>query len=595
MDAGSTLDDTTGTGGDTINAGTDGTIQVSNDGGSTYYDTINATDDTGTITLTQGSSADVDGSGNTIAAKGGGDLTASGDAISDAGTTTESIAGGDNTITAGGAALSLSGAGVNNGDTVDGNDVSMTSSSSYVTLTGTGDTFSGSGNTLDMDTGSAATLNGGSDTVGMQTGASLTDSYAYGGDTIDAGSGDTIQVSNNGGGYSDTIDASNDANITLGSGSNLDLVGGDDTLTGTGSGTVSVDGQGNVIDISNATIDLTSGDAVTITGSNDKIYGGSDDTFSVTGTDDDVSATYSAVSFSGTNTGDDVTGTDDTGAGWAAPDPDDSGDEGGYGGYSGGGDDGGGYGYGLTKWKKKDPSATEVAKAEQSDSVYEGAKWADKTITWSFATAGGDISDAVTNTKEQQEIEAAFQAWAKASGLTFVELAPGAKSNIEVGFSDLNTASTNQIGLTTYSSQGGTLSSAQVELEDPNQVSLTTNASGQLAYANTGATFEQVTLHEIGHALGLADTDIAGSIMNGVLGAGNEALSATDKADIQGLYNNPGATHSALAQANQLVQAMSVFDATDGVAVDGLPSATNDALLYSEHTLTSAYVKTHIA
>jgi predicted Zn-dependent protease len=595
MDAGSTLDDTTGTGGDTINAGTDGTIQVSNDGGSTYYDTINATDDTGTITLTQGSSADVDGSGNTIAAKGGGDLTASGDAISDAGTTTESIAGGDNTITAGGAALSLSGAGVNNGDTVDGNDVSMTSSSSYVTLTGTGDTFSGSGNTLDMDTGSAATLNGGSDTVGMQTGASLTDSYAYGGDTIDAGSGDTIQVSNNGGGYSDTIDASNDANITLGSGSNLDLVGGDDTLTGTGSGTVSVDGQGNVIDISNATIDLTSGDAVTITGSNDKIYGGSDDTFSVTGTDDDVSATYSAVSFSGTNTGDDVTGTDDTGAGWAAPDPDDSGDEGGYGGYSGGGDDGGGYGYGLTKWKKKDPSATEVAKAEQSDSVYEGAKWADKTITWSFATAGGDISDAVTNTKEQQEIEAAFQAWAKASGLTFVELAPGAKSNIEVGFSDLNTASTNQIGLTTYSSQGGTLSSAQVELEDPNQVSLTTNASGQLAYANTGATFEQVTLHEIGHALGLADTDIAGSIMNGVLGAGNEALSATDKADIQGLYNNPGATHSALAQANQLVQAMSVFDATDGVAVDGLPSATNDALLYSEHTLTSSYVKTHIA
>jgi predicted Zn-dependent protease len=301
------------------------------------------------------------------------------------------------------------------------------------------------------------------------------------------------------------------------------------------------------------------------------------------------------VSFSGTNTGDAVTGIDDTGAGWAAPDPDDTGDEGGYAGYSGAGDDGGGYGYGLAKWKKKDPSAAEVAKAEQSDSVYEGAKWADKTITWSFAGAGGDVSDAVTNTKEQQAVEAAFQAWAKASGLNFVELAPGAAANIEVGFSDFNTSSTNQIGLTTYSSDSDTLSNAKVELEDPNQSPLTTNANGQLVYANTDATFEQVALHEIGHALGLADNDITGSIMNGVLGAGNENLSATDKEDIQGLYETPANTHAVLAQANQLAQAMSVFDATDGVAVDGLSSAINDASLHGEHPLTSTHVATHVA
>ncbi|WP_460501197.1 hypothetical protein, partial [Dyella jejuensis] len=88
MDAGSTLDDTSGNGGDTINAGTDGTIQINNDGGTSYYDTINATNNAGTITLTGGSSADVDGSGNIVATKGGGDLTASGDAISYTGTST---------------------------------------------------------------------------------------------------------------------------------------------------------------------------------------------------------------------------------------------------------------------------------------------------------------------------------------------------------------------------------------------------------------------------------------------------------------------------------------------------------------------------
>ena len=72
-------------------------------------------------------------------------------------------------------------------------------------------------------------------------------------------------------------------------------------------------------------------------------------------------------------------------------------------------------------------------------------------------------------------------------------------------------------------------------------------------------------------------------------------MSATDKADIQGLYETPANTHAVLAQANQLVQAMSVFDATDGVAVDGLSSAINDASLHGEHPLTSTHVATHVA
>ncbi|GAB2580147.1 zinc metalloprotease [Dyella jejuensis] len=428
----------------------------------------------------------------------------------------------------------------------------------------------------------------------MQANASLIDSASSGNDTINAIDSDTIQISSG----DDTIDVSDNASITVDSGAGVGIVGDGDTVTGDGSNAISVSGQGDVIDVSNATIDISSNDAVTVTGSNDTIVGGSTDSVLVTGTSDNVSATDSNVVFDGANTDDSVFGAGDTGGNWSEPDPDDTGDEGGYGGYSGGGDgyDGGGYGYGLTKWKGKKPTATQVAKAEQSDSVYEGAKWADQTITWSFANASGNFSDSITDTKEQQAIEQAFQAWAKASGLNFEEVQPGAKADIEVGFSDLNPASTSAIGLTTYTSQAGALTGVDVELEDPNQAPLDTNGKGALTYANTSATFEQVALHEIGHALGLADNDIAGSIMNAVLGTGNQTLSATDIADIQSLYGNTSTTAASSAydaQVHQLVQAMGTFDAAGADTGDFNPQA--EAYLYQEHMLASAHPSVHVA
>ncbi|MFK2902257.1 hypothetical protein ISP15_18160, partial [Dyella jejuensis] len=167
----------------------------------------------------------------------------------------------DNTITAGGESIALSGAGSTSGDIVDGNDVSINSSSSYVTLTGTSDTFSGSGNMLDMDTGSAATLTNGSDTIDMQTGASLFDDAGSGNDTIDASAGDTIQVNNDGGSsYLDTINASGDAGITLDSGSSLDMVGLGNTIATSSSDDLTAGGD---------TIDAASGQTLSLTDSGD--------------------------------------------------------------------------------------------------------------------------------------------------------------------------------------------------------------------------------------------------------------------------------------------------------------------------------------
>lgn len=200
------------------------------------------------------------------------------------------------------------------------------------------------------------------------------------------------------------------------------------------------------------------------------------------------------------------------------------------------------------------------------------------------------------------QVEEAFQAWAKASGLTFQEVAAGAPADINVGFSELDPAATNLIGQTQYKSEDGQLEAGvQVALADPNQAPLSINAHGQLAYASTDVTFEQVVMHEIGHALGLADTGQAGSIMNAVLGTGNQTLSDTDITTIRALYSSivnksanpiPTAAHAiatshssigaigsasaredavmALPDAQTLVHAMAVFSGDSAATGSGL-------------------------
>jgi predicted Zn-dependent protease len=617
-------DDVVNASNDTFNFNAVGYLSAVNGSG----DTVNAASDSTTSLAGSNNVANLasnDGSTVNFGADSSGTVNGSGDAIG--------VCGNDDTVHASNDTFNFNAGGYDTN--VDGNgDTINVASNALVGINGTSDIAnlgSDDGSTIDFGGSSSGTVNGSGDTIGIcGTGDDVTasndtfnfssadDNTQINGNTNTVnvaedsttgfdGSGDVFNLVNNGDitvnfgadssatlkGTGDTAGlCGDDDDVTLSnSGDTVDLVGGmkGDTIDGSGdtiygsNDQISLSGQDDSIDLSHATIDIAGDDHATIDGSDDVIVGGSGDDFTITGTDDDVSATDSTVNVDGSNTGDYVSGSGDSGSNWDDPDGGDPDPGSGY------------YGYGLTKWKNKNPSAAEIAKAEQSDSVYEGAKWADKTITWSFASASGGISDAITNTKEQQAVEQAFQAWAKASGVNFDEVAAGSSADIEVGFGDLNLASSNQIGLTKYTRQGGTLTSAQVELEDPNQASLTTNAAGQLAYANTNATFEQVALHEIGHALGLADNDVAGSIMNAVLGTSNQSLNGTDTANIQGLYAKSSYdANPTLTQANQLVQAMSTFD-VEGIAMNELTPALDNAYLYQEHLQAGAHNYTHVA
>jgi predicted Zn-dependent protease len=200
--------------------------------------------------------------------------------------------------------------------------------------------------------------------------------------------------------------------------------------------------------------------------------------------------------------------------------------------------------------------------AETSPDVYLGARWNTQTITWSLDTSGG-------NAAYDSEVEQAFATWAAASGLNFQEVASGSGADISIGWGDLNTAATGQVGFTSFSASNGVISGSQIQLESSSD--LTTDSSGDTIYAGTDATLYQTALHEIGHALGLGDNADATSIMNYDLTSANQTLDQTDLHAIGTLYGSS-------AQTAALIQAMS------GGTADGAGSISAPVDTTSQHT-----------
>jgi hypothetical protein len=194
------------------------------------------------------------------------------------------------------------------------------------------------------------------------------------------------------------------------------------------------------------------------------------------------------------------------------------------------------------------------------NAVLEGAQWDSQIITWSFAAPAG--TDSAAEATYMAQVQQAFATWAAASGLTFEEASSPSQANIQIGFGQLGTASTGVVGYTTGTVQGGQIEGANIKLEDPSQDALATGADGQLTYAGTAATLEQVLLHEIGHALGLADNADQSSVMYYELTSANRTLDATDLAGMQSLYGgaaSPLSSSSAGSQVDQLIQTMAAY------------------------------------
>src|SRR5262249_9671495 len=145
---------------------------------------------------------------------------------------------------------------------------------------------------------------------------------------------------------------------------------------------------------------------------------------------------------------------------------------------------------------------------------------------------------------------------------------------------------TGVIGYTSYQMNGGAFQpNTIIRLEDPSQDKLVKAADGQLTYSGTTSELYQVVLHEIGHALGLADNPDPNSVMYYASGPSNRTLDNTDIAGIKALYDAtqtaagpitspPGGPSSGSASANvdfnRLVQALASFD-TGASASSAMP------------------------
>jgi predicted Zn-dependent protease len=182
-------------------------------------------------------------------------------------------------------------------------------------------------------------------------------------------------------------------------------------------------------------------------------------------------------------------------------------------------------------------------------SPFAGAKWAVPTITWSFADSAGPAFapfSGYIQAQYQSVVEQAVNAWAQVSGLHFQQVADSSNSDMRIGWGNFNTQDTGIIGLTSLEQINGNIESAIVRLENPGQDQLAASGSGSFAYTGTDANLYQTVLHEIGHALGLADTADRNSVMFAELGAGNTALDATDIRNIDALYQAGGSGYMGL-------------------------------------------------
>ena len=174
---------------------------------------------------------------------------------------------------------------------------------------------------------------------------------------------------------------------------------------------------------------------------------------------------------------------------------------------------------------------------------YEGAKWnTGAVITWSIANHPGTADSPFSGYMGSQYealVQQAFQAWAAASGLTFEEVADSSQSDIRLGWGSFNTSSTGVVGYTACVMRAGELQpNVIIRVEDPAQVPLVAGPGSTLTYSGTHASLAQVIMHEIGHALGLADNNDPNSVMHFQATGANNTLDTNDVAGIQTLYGS---------------------------------------------------------
>ena len=337
-------------------------------------------------------------------------------------------------------------------------------------------------------------------------------------------------------GSNNTFRSPGGSNISIGPGSTGDqFLANNSNISAASGDSFSVTGNGDIVTANNATITVGAGVTITIRGNGNKVTSAAGSTIKISGTNTSVNGTNDTIIFGGDHAGDTVTGTGNSVS------------------YVGGA-------FGLTGRSAiskltsiiaeeklasgdvigaaaADAALASAKLAANGQSSVEGAIWTDTTVTWSLADVDSVDAAAFSGYLSAADIPAvrdAFSAWSRSSGLAFQQVEDGSAADIRIGYGKFMTSTTGIAGYTSYTASNGQMQPGTViRLEDPSE----TRRSGQAqTYSGTHVQFEQLLMHEIGHALGLGDSSDPSSVMYYQSNLRNRILSAGDASAIKALY-----------------------------------------------------------
>ena len=319
----------TGSTGDTVNGNSDA---IGAAGGDSF--TVTGTSDvvtatSATVNYGAGSTgASLIGNSDTVSLGANGGLTVTGDSnsVTAAAGATVSVNGGNNTITANsGDSVTVLGNGAGNGDDsiVISNGTVTIDTGAHADVYGSGNTITGQNNSWFGVTGDNETINAGSgDSVWLNN---------NGNNTVHAADGDHVTVTGNGSQHLDDSIVMSNGTVSIGASTNVDVYGSGDTITGQTGAFYGITGSFDIVDAGasnsvwvnsgSGNIVNASSDHVTIAanlvnesviGNNNAITANSGDKFDVKGTGDTINGSGATIYLDAGTTAVTINGSNDT-------------------------------------------------------------------------------------------------------------------------------------------------------------------------------------------------------------------------------------------------------------------------------------------
>ena len=212
------------------------------------------------------------------------------------------------------------------------------------------------------------------------------------------------------------------------------------------------------------------------------------------------------------------------------------------------------------------PSVVFKASSSFAEFVAQGNRWPKPNVTFGFTNYTGDLPQVSI----RQTIRQAFTNWSNVSALTFTEV-PAANADIVIGFFTGNHGDGsnfdgpgNILAHGFYPPPNGGAIAGDLHFDDAE--TWTTNLPP------TGIDLATVSLHEIGHTLGLAHSTITSSVMYAFYGGPRRSLQPDDINGIVSIYGG-FATKSTLSDTSIASPAFAEYGNRGFIAWSGTDSA----------------------